>query len=78
MSKITDKQIDEIYDTIDDLAKNKFFGYIDAVLEAAINLDEDRRLTYLVATYPCKSKLPNRPALLKSLAHDPKLIEGLE
>jgi hypothetical protein len=77
-----DNQLDQIYDTIDDLLLNSKFSEVDCILERLeIKIDLDLLLGYLTATYPAKSKLRKRENLFNKVKEeytDEQLLKGLE
>jgi len=60
----TDRDIDVIYDYFDSCMRHGEFDVIDGILlslcSSLPSMDLDIALTYLTASYPVKSKLPNR------------------
>ena len=82
MVPMIDKQLDQIYDTIDDLLLANKFSEIDAILECLeMDLGLDLLLGYFVATFPAKSKLKKRAdffAKLKATYCEEGLWKGLE
>lgn len=75
-------QLDQIYDTIDELLLEGKFSEIDRILEQVdTRIDLNLLLGYLTATYPARSKLNKRVDLfnkVKLLAQDKQLLKGLE
>lgn len=75
-------QLDQIYDTIDELLLEGKFSEIDRILEQVdTRIDLNLLLGYLTATYSARSKLNKRADLfnkVKLLAQNEQLLKGLE
>lgn len=82
---MTDKELDELYDTADLLMKRGRWSLIDDILEYYANTawrqDIDLLLGWATNTYACKSKLKNRGRFMEACMNfhkEPKLWDGLE
>ena len=82
---MTDKELDELYDTADLLMRNGRWSLIDDLLEyyanAAWRMDVDLLLGWATNTLACKSKLKNRARFMEACMNfhkDPELWKGLE
>jgi hypothetical protein len=85
MSKIGDKELDEIYRVVDVLMRNGCWEFLDDFLENLIvrawRTDVDELLAYATATLPGKSNIPSRAAFVshcKRLFPGKKLWQGLD
>jgi hypothetical protein len=83
--KVTDKNLDEIYDAMDTLQKGGHFYFINKFLilqTPGIWREElDILLAYATTTLACKSKLPDRTRFIdecKRFHYDDELWKGLE
>lgn len=85
MNNTTDKELDELYDLIDSLMKEEDWWLLNnlcltwAFPKSTVTLDT--RLGIATATFPAKSKLPNRKVFMtrcKELHPDAELWKGLE
>ena len=81
----TDKELDEIYDLVDTLMKEEDWWLLNNLCMVWASPDStaslDIRLGLATATFPGKSKLPNRKVFMskcKELYPDPELWKGLE
>ena len=85
---MTDKEIDDIYETADLLIKKGRWSLLDNLLEfyamTAWRMPLDMLITWATVTLPVKSKLKNRKWFINeclkfhSDADDPQLWKGLE
>ena len=84
-SKITDKQIDEIYDAMDALMKAQCWKFLNDfftdLCPRVWRTDIDILLSYATSTLPAKSKIPSRDKFIKTCKHlfpDVELWKGLD
>lgn len=82
---MTDKELDELYETADLLMKKGRWSLIDDLLEyyanAAWRMDLDLLLGWATVTLPAKSKLSKRAQFIESCIkfhNEPNLWKGLE
>ena len=82
---MTDKELDELYDTADLLMKKGRWSLIDDLLEyyagAAWRMDVDMLLGWATVTLPAKSKLSKRVQFIDSCIkchNEPDLWKGLD
>ena len=85
MNRPSDRDLDELYDLIDNLMKDGDWWLLDNMCccwSEGVNLtDLDDLLGRATATLPGKSKLPSRAAFIakcKKVHPDPELWKGLE
>lgn len=85
MDKVTDADLDELYEAIDVLMKIGAWKFLDSLLVnwelSAWRTPVDLLVGYATATMPAKSKLPSRKAFMArcmQLHTDPELWKGLE
>ena len=79
----TDKQLDAIYNDIDDLLLGGNFQEVDVILsKIPEDAEIDILLAYLTITFAAKSKLKNRAAFYSMVERlhgsDPLLLSGLQ
>lgn len=85
MSKLTDKEMDEIFLAIDSLMRAGCWNFLDEYFEnfcqRVWRTDVDVLLTYATASFPGKSKIPSRARFIKTcknLFPDVELWKGLD
>jgi hypothetical protein len=85
MKKVTNSQLDALYDAIDCLLKNGSFEFLDDVIKDKLpqiwRMDLDILLGWATVTLPAKSKLPSRKLFIetgKRYHPNKKLWKGLE
>jgi len=70
MSKVVDKELDEIYTAIDSLMRagcwNFLHEHFKALEQQTWRLDVDVLLTYATVSLPGKKKIPSRERFIKS------------
>jgi hypothetical protein len=83
--KITDKQLDDVYDTLDYLMTKGQWTILEDLFiywgQTAWRTELDLLLAYATASLPAKTKIVNRPAFIKQCMKfhpDPELWKGLE
>ena len=85
MAKITQAELDDVYDTINILMKNSKWGLLTSLFECwemmAWRTDLDILLGYATASLPGKSNIRSRAKFIetcKRLHPDPELWKGLD
>jgi len=85
MANVSDKQLDEIYDSIDALLRLGAWNFLDELLlywgSAAWRIEVDMLLAYATCTFPAKSNLPSRKFFMEACFRfhpDKELWKGLE
>jgi len=85
MNSPTNKEIDDLYDTLDVLMYKGKWDLLNSIFilwtDHAWRTDVDRLLTYATASLPAKTHILSRPAFIarcKQLYPDPELWKGLE
>ncbi len=83
--KVSDKELDTIYDCVDDLMKGGCWIYLNTYFEAlSVTVEKtplDVLLAWATASLPAKTKISTRDGFIrkcKEVHPDPELWKGLE